>query len=73
VDSRLDKVEESLESVRLSQMKVELEQFPRISAALESTKGTQQKFNKLDRLENTVEDHGTRIFALEHAAKVRTK
>lgn len=65
--ARLDSVEEKLETVRNSQMKVELEQFPRIAAALEGVSGVNEKFHRLDKLEDKQEDHGNRILALEYA------
>ena len=71
INARLERVEESLQVVRTSQMRTELEQFPRIAAALDGMKGVKEKFEKLERVESKQEDHGNRILALEFAVQAK--
>ena len=62
---------EQLETVRASQLKVELEQYPRISAALDGFSYNRDKNEQLGErvtdLENKADRHDIRIGALELA------
>jgi len=64
-------LKESLQLVRISQLKVELEQYPRIAAALDGVvAGIEKNEAQDDRiltLENKTENHNNRIVALEYA------
>lgn len=64
---------ESLQIVRNSQMKVELEQYPRIAAALDGVVGGIQKGEEQDKrieyLEKKTDIHDTRLYSLETSIK----
>ena len=78
MDKRLESVEDILAGVideqkiiRESQLRVELEQFPRITAALDGNKSNEDKNKEQDKrlagIESVVDEHSIRIFALEQA------
>ena len=75
VDSKLKPIREEMQVIRTSQLKVELEQYPRIGAALDGVVGGIEKNAEQDKrifvLENKVEHHDNRIIALEYAAKAK--
>lgn len=82
INIRLGSLEEKFESfeeeqaiIRHSQLKVELEQFPRIAAALDGVVSGIDKNTEQDRrisiLENKVENHDNRIISLEYMAKAK--
>ena len=75
INKRLNDVEESQRVIRDSQLRVELEQFPRISAALDGVAGNNDKNMEQDRrissLESRSEEHDKMIFALERAVKTK--
>ena len=66
-------IKEDLQVVRDSQLKVEHEQYPRIQAALDGLLCREEREDSLDEritfLEGKDEDHGKRLFALEHGVK----
>jgi len=74
---RADIVElrDNLDAIRNSVVIIELEQLPRIAAALEgvmiSTEKNAIQDKRISVLENTVEDHDDRIFVLEQAVKAQ--
>lgn len=73
LSTRLDRLEESLQIVRNSQMKVELEQYPRIAAALDGVVGAAQRDEAQDKrieyLEKKTDIHDTRLYSLETQIK----
>ncbi|MCL1829344.1 MAG: hypothetical protein FWG32_07610, partial [Oscillospiraceae bacterium] len=75
INKRLNDVEESQRVIRDSQLRVELEQFPKINAALDGAAGNYDKNVEQDRrissLEGKTEDHDKMIFALERAVKAK--
>ena len=70
IDTRVDRAGEILQSVHESQLRVELEWYPKIEAALEgaaiSVNKNAEQDERLSALENITEDNSNRIFALEH-------
>jgi len=70
INSQKD-IRESQNITRDSQLRVELEQFPRIAAALDGNKSNADKNREQDRriagIESVIDDHSIRIFALEQA------
>jgi len=72
-NQRLAALEESQEVIKASQLKVELEQYPRIQAALEGFMCSLERDDSLDEritfLEGKDEDYDKRLFALEHGVK----
>ena len=73
MDSRLDSLEESQTAIRKSILKIELEQLPRITAALDGVASGMEKNKEQDRrlfiVEDRVEEHDHRIVALERKAE----
>ncbi|MCL2034268.1 MAG: hypothetical protein FWG94_06005 [Oscillospiraceae bacterium] len=69
----LDSFEESIETVRLSQMNVEMILTPKIKAAEDGYTNVREKNQEQDLrltvLENKAENHGDRILAIEYALK----
>ena len=63
------KLQDDVERVRASQLKVELEQYPRISAALDGVLAGIQKNEAQDEriayVEKKVDFHDTRLYSLE--------
>lgn len=62
ISSRLDSVEDTLQTVKNSQIRVELEQFPRIAAALD---GHKLNSEKLDAIQKNLEDITPTVQALD--------
>ena len=64
---------ESFQAIRASQLRVELEELPRIAAAIEGVIGSNEKNVEQDQrifvLENKTEKHDIRISSLEYACK----
>jgi len=64
---------ETVDNVKLSQQRVELEQFPKIAAALDGWKGNVEKAGehneRITYLEKKTDIHDTRLFSLEQAVK----
>ena len=73
IKNRLDAVEESQEVMRASQLKVELEQYPKISAALDGFFANRDKNDqhgeRIAFLEKKTDIHDVRIGALELKVK----
>ena len=73
--ARMDAVEKGQEVIRTSQLKVELEQYPRIAAALDgfavSTEKNAEQDRRISALENSTDVHDTRIWALEQIVKAK--
>jgi len=73
VDARLSALEESQEVIKASQLEVELVQYPRIQAALDGFKSSQDQDDILDEritfLEGKGADHDKRLYALERAVR----
>lgn len=69
INTRLDKLEEEQRVIRDSQLKVELELYPRISAALDGFSYNRDRHDSLSErvaaLEDTADRHDTRIGILE--------
>ena len=65
----ISNLQEGLQQVRASQLKVELEQYPRIAAALDGVFGSVQKDEELSGrisyLEKKADIHDTRLYGLE--------
>lgn len=66
-------LQEQVERVRHSVVKIELEQLPRIAAALDGVVGgiekEKEQDNRISVLEGKADNHSTRIWALEQVAK----
>jgi len=75
IDSKLEPIKADQAVIRKSQLKVELEQYPRITAALDGVQAGIDKNRAQDSqiyiLEDKVENHDDRIIALELTAKAK--
>ncbi|MDR2712796.1 MAG: hypothetical protein LBB91_06760, partial [Clostridiales bacterium] len=75
LELKVTSLEESVQTIRDSQLIVENIWFPKINAALDGILGEIEKNKEQDRrisvLENKVENHGVRIISLEYAAKAK--
>lgn len=73
INNRLEALEESQQAIRTSQLRVELEQYPRIASALDGVVGGIEKNKEQDEriviLERKADNHDTRIYALEASMK----
>ena len=73
IQALLEPIKEELKVVHTSQLKVELEQYPRIAAALDgfavSTQKNVEQDRRISALEKTQDNHDTRIWALEQVVK----
>ena len=73
LETKVDGLEKDLQQVRDSQLRVELEQYPRIAAALEGVVSMIEKNKAQDEritvLERKTDNHGDRILAIEYALK----
>ena len=73
MDSKLEPIREEMQSIRNSQLKVELEQYPRITAALDGVVGGIEKDKEQDErivaLERKADNYDTRIYAIEASMK----
>ena len=63
-------LEETLEAVKISQMRFEMVHLPKIQAALDGVVGANEKLHKVEKLDSKVENHDNRILALEQVIKV---
>jgi len=67
--SDVSSLQDGLQQVRTSQLKVELEQYPRINAAIDGVLGNIQKDEELNArvsyLEKKTDIHDTRLYSLE--------
>ena len=68
VDSRLNDIEQRVTSLELTQENVTNKSLNLISEGIETIIG---KLNRIDKLEDNVENHDTRIWALEQAVKAK--
>ena len=73
INVRLDALEESQQVIRASQLKVELEQLPRIGAALDGYQANREKSEqqgeRITFLETKTDNHDIRLYSLEQAVK----
>lgn len=73
--TRIDALEEGQQVIRDSQLKVELEQFPRIAAALDgfanSEKKNEEQDQRISAIARDVDKHDTRIWTLEQRVKTK--
>jgi len=72
-NARLDRMEKDVQAIRISQLRTELEQYPKISASLDGFLSNRDKSDEQDEriasLENETANHDIRIFSLEQTAK----
>ena len=73
--ANVTELEEGMQTVKTALVRIEIEQFPRITAALDGIVGGIEKNVEQDRrisfLENKVENYGNRIKTLEYIAKAK--
>jgi len=73
VEKDVQSVKQDVQAVKISQMRTELEQYPRISAALDGFLVNRDRVNAQDErivfLEKKTTDHDVRIFGLERITK----
>jgi len=76
INNRLDTMQtdiaalkEDVRKIDETTIRIEVEHGRKISGLYDSVVGTGEKFTRLDTVENKVDDHGHRIWALEQAVK----
>jgi len=76
INNRLDTMQadiadlkEDVRKIDETTVSIEVEHGRKISGLYDSVVGTGEKFTRLDTVENKVDDHGHRIWALEQAVK----
>ena len=73
INERLERLEEGQKVIINSQMRFELEEMPKIQAALDgivaSIEKNKQQDERIDNLERKTEEHGMDIFVLKNAVK----
>jgi len=62
-------LKEDVRKIDETTIRIEVEHGRKISGLYDSVVGTGEKFTHLDTVENKVDDHGHRIWALEQAVK----
>lgn len=75
LERELTSLKDTVQTVKNSQLKVELEQFPKIAAAIDGAVGGTEKNKEQDSrisiLESKSENQGNRILDLEYAFKTK--
>ena len=69
VAQRVDDIEHSHKAIRADIATLNHEIIPKVNAMYDGITGINEKFDRLDRLEEKVERHGDRILALEYVIK----